>query len=365
MKNSIIEKKKLELSRERLNFEIRKHESESNFLQRHFPAIISGAISLAALIISGTQLVIASGDRALEREISDRRFEIERKAIDQKNKRDWQLDVARFLTENATEIFEGSEEQKNRMRGIIISYFPEKQATQLFSNIDKATPVVSRGYWQTGVSSEFSIIERVLELLTNALVKIEKERALKSDSFDPNDSVYLSSDPRPLDVEIRRQAAELSFVYSKILELVASGKPIPNEYKSALGVRNFGPSDPRDAFGSTPVYAMLRSLKDPFSFEKKDKKDYLSSEENVVRLINFLIEDSATIHEIIYQNYERMEGEIMLSARRNESDKIEMSSNVKLLKLKENKFELKEMMADYVQSLSSIRQNIRDSIDRI
>ena len=70
MEATELEKTKIELEQQRLKIEKTRAEQENRYLQRHLGVIITAAVSLAAVLVSATQIWVASITKEKELEIN-------------------------------------------------------------------------------------------------------------------------------------------------------------------------------------------------------------------------------------------------------------------------------------------------------
>src|SRR2546430_2949312 len=111
-----LENARLAIERERLELDKAKAELDRGFLRRHSSVLIPAAVSLAAVIVSlgqvwvtkitkDKELEITTVHRRLELEVQDKQKERDRLTTDAQKKRELDLSVARFVTENRQAIF--------------------------------------------------------------------------------------------------------------------------------------------------------------------------------------------------------------------------------------------------------------------
>ena len=95
---------RLQLERERLEIERAKSAFDLRFLNRNLATVITAAISLAAVLVSFSQVWVAKIGR--DRELN--------------------LGMVQFVSQNSDKIFGGNEEQRTRIRNVILAAFPEE-----------------------------------------------------------------------------------------------------------------------------------------------------------------------------------------------------------------------------------------------
>ena len=122
-----LERERAELDKRRVVVEETKSRTDNLFLNRKFPALVTAIVSAAAVFFSYVQMHVASLDK-------DRELELAR----EKNDQEFRLAAAKFVSDNSKLIFEGSEEERSRVRNVILASFPPKVSNALFARLEQA-----------------------------------------------------------------------------------------------------------------------------------------------------------------------------------------------------------------------------------
>lgn len=139
MKNDI-DKKRLELDRKQEEIEKNKVKVGQKFTNKYLGTIITAIISLAALIISATQVYIAFINK--DKEISLTQLQLDR---------EWKLKSVEYVSENWNKIFGDDEDERNRIRDIMIVTFPEDITNALFKKLEETEDSeTGKKTWQVG-----------------------------------------------------------------------------------------------------------------------------------------------------------------------------------------------------------------------
>jgi len=153
------ENEHLLLERARLELEKRKADSADRFFNKHLGTIITATVSLAAVLISLSQvwvayitkekeLQIAQSQKAKDIEISHLQKEKESFALQEQQTREWNLNIAKFVSENASKIFSENKEQRERIKNVMLVTFPEEVTKALFQKLERtAGSVEARKTW--------------------------------------------------------------------------------------------------------------------------------------------------------------------------------------------------------------------------
>jgi hypothetical protein len=137
-----LNKAKYELERERFEFEKERSSQEGRFFSRYFAAIISTAISLAALSVSASQVWVAHIEK--QREINDKQAELNIAKLHNENElaqekirddRKWDYDTLQFVSSNKDVIFGGDPLQQERIRDVMVVTFPIKVLDSLLPGL--------------------------------------------------------------------------------------------------------------------------------------------------------------------------------------------------------------------------------------
>ncbi len=145
-----IDRKKLAIEQQHLKLDKKRLKFESRFLNKHFGAIVTSAVSLAAIVVSIGQIKVARIDK--EKEIAVQNIqkskELQQKKIEQD--RLWNLQLADFVVKYEEEIFSSDTQKNRRIRDVILVTFPPKITTALFSKLEFTAPRQSKTLWKEG-----------------------------------------------------------------------------------------------------------------------------------------------------------------------------------------------------------------------
>jgi hypothetical protein len=142
-----IELLRLQLDSERLAAERRKFKSEQKFLTKHFAAVLTAIISLAAVLVSFSQVWVAKIHQEKELSVAQSQKDREMQATqDQKEKetillveqqkRAWKLELAKFIAEHKGELLGKNIIQKELMRNVILTTFPAEISADFFAKLE-------------------------------------------------------------------------------------------------------------------------------------------------------------------------------------------------------------------------------------
>ncbi len=155
-----IEKAHLEIERERLEFEKSKAQLDRNFFRSNSGILISSVVSLAVVFVSLSQvwitkvtkdkeLELASMQKKSELDLQDKQKEHELMVLDAPKKREWDLNAAKFITDNRKAIFNGTPDEQKLFAKIIGAIYPtEIAAYMLVSRIERASPPGTKKTWR-------------------------------------------------------------------------------------------------------------------------------------------------------------------------------------------------------------------------
>lgn len=143
---------RLALEREKLELERLRLEREGRFMTRHLGAVLTGIVSIAAVVVSASQVWVARTDRLRELEAASRQRERESAAATAEQDRRWNLDVANFVVQHQDKIFADDPQQQARMRDIMSVTFPPEIASILFARLADSAPE-SAPLWREATKS--------------------------------------------------------------------------------------------------------------------------------------------------------------------------------------------------------------------
>ncbi len=108
------------LEHERLELEKRRLKIESSFIYRNGGILITAAASVAAIVFSVAQTIIASIDKDKELALSELRHEQTLESSENEANRQWAIKGTDFVIEHIDKIFDGSDDEKKRFRNLIL-----------------------------------------------------------------------------------------------------------------------------------------------------------------------------------------------------------------------------------------------------
>lgn len=154
-----IEKSKLEIERAKLEIERMRAEREQRFWYKHSATLITALVSLAAVIVSSGQVLstwiaknrelqIASIQKQVELEMADKQKAKELAILEEQHKREWNLNTAKFVTENRRIIFNGNPEERILLAKIIPTIFPEDISLALLTRLETVSAPEAKNTWR-------------------------------------------------------------------------------------------------------------------------------------------------------------------------------------------------------------------------
>jgi hypothetical protein len=122
---------------------------EHRFLSRNLGVLISAAISLSAVLVSLGQVWVAKISKEKELAVASLQKQADNERLDKQRdkelalqvaerERQWNLDRAKFITENKKTIFEGNPQELKRMSMVIETLFPYDIAAGMFEDLKRA-----------------------------------------------------------------------------------------------------------------------------------------------------------------------------------------------------------------------------------
>jgi hypothetical protein len=138
--------KSIEISK--LEIEKLKIERELKFWNRNLGVLITAAVSLAAVIVSLGQVWSTWISQNKQLQIVALQKEKELSLSDEQNKREWNLNAAKFITDNRKIIFEGSPQEQKLIAKVIQTIYPSDVALSLLEKIESASPPSEAGTWR-------------------------------------------------------------------------------------------------------------------------------------------------------------------------------------------------------------------------
>jgi hypothetical protein len=135
------EKERLELERQRLEIEQMKAEREKGFFYRNFSVIMPAVISLAATIITLTNLYVGYQQKKQD----DLRLRSEKE-------REYKMQVIKFVFDNKAMILGKEEDEKHKAKILMEVAFPAEIYNEIFTRLEKSSPKENKQFWQDAQS---------------------------------------------------------------------------------------------------------------------------------------------------------------------------------------------------------------------
>jgi hypothetical protein len=145
-----LDQKRYALDERRLLVDEAKSKTDNLFLNRKFPTLVTAIVSITAVVVSYAQFQIAS--QAKDRELT---------ATSLKNDQDLKLAAAKFVSDNAKFIFEGTPDEQARMRSVILASFPADVSNALFTRLEQsASSPQAATTWSEGQKEAAAIVAK-------------------------------------------------------------------------------------------------------------------------------------------------------------------------------------------------------------
>ncbi|TQV82875.1 hypothetical protein [Aliikangiella coralliicola] len=132
---------------------------EESLVNRHFGAIITAVVSIAAVIVSYVQIEVAKVNKSKELDV--KRLESERL---------WKIEAAKFIGQHRETIFSEDDRQRQIMRHVISVAFPKEIGVTLLVRVKKAkSGDLLRRFWKPdGINVEKKNEEKLKAWLENS-----------------------------------------------------------------------------------------------------------------------------------------------------------------------------------------------------
>jgi len=138
----------LEIERERLAIDKARALQEERFWFKNSGTVITALVSLAAVVVSLTQVWTASISKAAELARLDQQKEKEAAMLHQQQEREWSLSVARFVMENRNALFSGNPDERRLYAKVIPAIFPPEVSASLFDNLIAVSDAPAQAEWR-------------------------------------------------------------------------------------------------------------------------------------------------------------------------------------------------------------------------
>lgn len=152
------EKNLLDFERQRLELEHKRFKLEQNFFRRHAGTIITGLISLSAVLVTVAQIWSAeiSKQKELELRVKDHdhqnyKFQVEAEMQRTEFKQHMKENLAIFIAKNSEDFFSESEQNQKRIRDLVAITFPEDIVEELFKRLIVRANAESKSTWEEGL----------------------------------------------------------------------------------------------------------------------------------------------------------------------------------------------------------------------
>jgi hypothetical protein len=109
----------------------------SNFFEKHLGAIVTSLVSLAAVIVSATQVWLAHINKEKELDLVRKNQNEQQILLDEESKRKWRLAMAEFVMKYESRIFSDKDEERNRMVDLVQATFPDPYRSEIFKTLVK------------------------------------------------------------------------------------------------------------------------------------------------------------------------------------------------------------------------------------
>src|SRR5918996_967555 len=135
-----LDRERLSLERARLELESKRLEIEQGFFRRNLGAIITAAVTLIAVSVSGFQVWIAHIASEKEQRLAE--IEAERR---------WRLDVFSIVSTHSDLIFSSDQNKQRQIRNVMLITLPTDIVSALFADLERTSAqaqVWSEGRWK-------------------------------------------------------------------------------------------------------------------------------------------------------------------------------------------------------------------------
>lgn len=119
MSNTNYEEQRLALERQRLDIEKGRTEMEQKFFRKNVGVLLTAAISVAAVLVSATQIGVAYITK-------DKEIEINRVTAEKDQELKWKAALLNYVTANMDSIFSNDKKKQSRYLSVMLSTFQTK-----------------------------------------------------------------------------------------------------------------------------------------------------------------------------------------------------------------------------------------------
>jgi hypothetical protein len=140
-----------QIANARLRLDERKASAKEGFFTRHLATLLTGLLSLGAIVVSITQIVLAQVSKRRELELASIQKEAELEVLTANHERDWNLKAVEFVAANRDLIFGESRELRERVKRVMLATFPLSVTTALFERLEiTSVTTTEKETWQAG-----------------------------------------------------------------------------------------------------------------------------------------------------------------------------------------------------------------------
>ena len=147
-----IERERLELQKNietsKLEIEKLKLEREKKFWNKNSGTLITASVALAAVIVTLGQVLSTWISQNKQIEMIDRQKEKELALLNEKNRKDWNLNAAKFITDNRKPLFEGSKSEKQLLANVIGTIYPPDVAASILAKLENVSLSPEEDAWR-------------------------------------------------------------------------------------------------------------------------------------------------------------------------------------------------------------------------
>jgi hypothetical protein len=145
-----LEERRLVLEEQKLLLEKEKSHEQNKFFNKNFGAIITAAVTMATVVVSGAQVWVAHINKNKELELTNIQESQELKSADLERHRRWGLDVAKFVFENRALIYSGNRDEQEQIRNVMVATFPSEVTEKVFLGIETTASIDQKQVWADG-----------------------------------------------------------------------------------------------------------------------------------------------------------------------------------------------------------------------
>lgn len=179
-----IEIARLELERERLEVEKAKALSDQRFWVKNFGTSITAIVSLAAVLVSLSQvwvasiqkdkeLAVAQSQKDKEIDVARTQKEKELTSLIAQQERAWKLDMAKFVLEHRDKLLGKDKAQRELITRVMLTTFPPEYSAEIVDRLD-------------AVADSLEVKQELRNIRTTILPKIKENRDLEQAAANKN-----------------------------------------------------------------------------------------------------------------------------------------------------------------------------------